>query len=80
MYRTVYIDTVVSTQSPVKQLITDALVCARENGASAAIIRPHNIESEILTSLSFQPNNQCTFHLYNYRYHEMSQDKVYFLD
>ena len=46
---------VVSTQSPVKQLITDALVCARENGASTAIISQYQIENDILTSLSFQP-------------------------
>ena len=73
----VCIETVVSTQSPVEQLITDALVCARENGASAADIDQHNIESDILTSLSFQPSDYCTFHFYNYRY-EVSQAKFGF--
>ena len=74
-----HITTVVSTQSPVKLLITDALVCARENGASGAGIVQFNIESDILTSLSFQPASQHIFHFYNYRYHEISQSKVGFL-
>ena len=76
----VRIDTVVSTQSPVKQLIIDALVCARENGASAATISQHKIESDILTSLSLQPYDQYAFHFYNYRYHEISQAKFGFFD
>ena len=51
------ITAVVSTQSPVKQLIIDALVCARENGATMAMsIRQYNIESDILASLSFEPS------------------------
>ena len=73
-----HIDTVVSTQSPVKQLIIDALVCARENGASEASIYQHTIESDILTSLSFQPyENNATIHFYNYRYPEISQTKFW---
>ena len=76
LYPAVLIDTVVSTQSPVKQLITDTLVCARENGASTALILQHSIESDILTSLSFQPSGCNTFHFYNYRYHEISQAKL----
>ena len=71
----VYIDPVVSTQSPVKQLLTDALVCARENGAIAAVISQRNVESDILISLSFQPYKDCVYHFYNYRYHEVSQAK-----
>ena len=73
----VYIDTVVSTQSPVKQLITDALVCARENGISAAAIAQLNIGSDILSSLSFQVFDHSTFHFYNYRYHEISQARLF---
>ena len=75
----VFITIVVSTQSPVKQLITDALVCARENGAKVVSVFQHNIESNILSALSFQPSErQCTFHFYNYRYHEVSQAKFCF--
>ena len=75
-----YIDTVVSTKSPVKQLITDALVCARENGASEAKIFQRNLHSDILTSLLFQSHNNDGFHFYNYRYHEISQAKFGLFD
>ena len=67
------ITTVVSTQSPVKQLLIDALVCARENGATAVSINQYNIESDILASLSFEPFRYQTYHFYNYKYHEISQ-------
>ena len=66
------INTVVSTQSPVKQLIIDALVCARGCGASEAFIYQYNIESDILTSISFQPGQSYTIHFCNYRYPEIS--------
>ena len=66
---------VASTQSPVKQLIIDALVCARENGAITVLIQQYNIESDILASLSFLPSGSTTLHYYNYRYHEISQAK-----
>ena len=73
------ITTVVSTQSPVKQLIIDALVCARKNGATKVSIRQYNIESDILASLSFLPFEYQTIHFYNYRYHEISQAKFWTL-
>ena len=75
----VHIDAVVSTQSPVKQLITDALVCARENGASIATIFQRNLESDILTLLSFQPNDCYSHYFYNYKY-EISQAKFGIFD
>ena len=71
------ITTVVSTQSPVKQLITDTLVCARENGTTTMLIRQCNMESDILASLSFEPSRYSTFHFYNYRHHEISQAKFW---
>ena len=74
------ITAVVSTQSPVKQLIIDALVCARENGATTASIYKYNIESDILASLSFIPTQNFTFHFYNYRYHEILQAKFWILN
>ena len=77
---TVRIDTVVSTQSPVEQLITHTLVCARENGAEAAIVVQRNIQSDILASLSFQPYGESTLHFYNYGYHEISQAKFGFFN
>ena len=74
------ISTVVSTQSPVKQLLIDALVCAKENGAIMVLICQCNIESDILASLSFQPSESQTYHFYNYRYHEVSPPKFWILD
>ena len=74
------ITTVVSTQSPVKQLIIDALVCARENGAVVVSVYQHNIESDILASLSFLPSGSETFHFYNYRCYETSQAKFWTLN
>ena len=71
------VTTLISTHSPVEQLIIDALVCAREDGAKAVTIHQHNIEDDILTSLSFQPSHSETFHFFNYRYHEISQTKFY---
>ena len=74
------ITTVVSTQTPVKQLIIDALVCARENDATTASICQYNIESDILVSLAFEPFRYQTLHFYNYRYHEISQPKFWIID
>ena len=75
----VNITTVVSTQSPVKDLIIDALICIKENGAKAATVIQHNIESDILRLLSFRPLGYQALHFYNYRYHEISQAKVWTL-
>ena len=71
---------VVSTQSSVKQLIIDALVCAAENGALSASIIQYNIESDVLASLSFQPYDRDAIHFYNYRHHELSQSQVWVLN
>ena len=73
------ITTVVFTQSPVKQLIIDALVCARENGATTVSICQCIIESDILASLSFLPSDYQSFHFYNYKYHGISQAKFWTL-
>ena len=74
------ITAVVSTQSPVKQLLIDALVCARENGTRTASVYQHDIKSDILASLSFLPSEHNTIHFYNYRYHEISQAKFWILN
>ena len=68
---------VIATQSPTKQLIMDALVCARKNHATYLNIYQHNIESDILLSLSFRQERHTTCHLYNYRYHEIPQHKFW---
>ena len=77
-HTSILIDTLISTQSPVKQLITDTLVCARENSPSIAAIPQYSIESNTLSSLSFQPVDDASYHFYNYRYPEISQAKFGF--
>ena len=71
------INAVVSTKSPVEQLIIDALVCTKENSSSNVSIYQYNIESDILASLSFQPSQNYTIHFYNYRYPEISQSRFW---
>ena len=62
------ITTVASTQSPLKQLIIDALVCAKELGAKALAIENEKIKPNVLSSLSFHCNDFSTcFSIYNYK-------------
>ena len=73
------ITTVVSTQSPVEQLIIDALVCARENGAKYLKIYQFDIKPDVLVSLSFHYSGLLNFSVYNYRYHEIPETKFWCL-
>ena len=75
------VTTLASTQTPVKQLIIDALVCAKENGGKTLVISQHDIKSEILLSLSFQLiyNNNYICWIYNYKYHEVPENKLWYL-
>ena len=78
----VVITTLASTQTPVEQLIIDALVCAKENGGKMLAISQHDIKSEILLSLSFQRININDFNnivIYNYKYHEVPENKLWCL-
>ena len=75
----VNITTVISTQSPIKQLIIDALVCVRNEGVTDhATIHQFNIQHKILSSLSFKQVNIGTCHIYNYKYHEIPHDRFWF--
>ena len=62
------ITALVSTQSPVKQLIIDALVCVKERGAKSLTMRQHDVKPDVLLSLSFQNNVSGNFSIYNYKY------------
>ena len=72
------ISTVASTQTPVKQLIIDALVCAKESGSKALAIHQY-IKSDVLSSLSFQHvlSDNLYFLIYNYKYHEVPDSKLW---
>ena len=70
-----------STQSPVKELIMDMMVCAIDIGASKVMISQCNISSQILSSLLFKPLSACSaMHFYNYKYSEIAEDKFWFID
>ena len=75
---TFMITTVASTQSPLKQLIIDALVCAKELGAKELVIKNWNIKPDVLSSLSFQEQISICFSIYNYKYYEISEARTWY--
>ena len=70
---------VISTVTPIKQLISDVMVCAKNTGANGVVIGQYNIKSEILLSLSFQPTLFTGRFFYNYKYHEIPQANCFVL-
>ena len=76
---------VVSTKSSVKQLITDMLVCVKKTCAEVfgcypkgLTISQHNIEPDVLSSLSFHCTGDClNYFIYNYRYHEVPEARFW---
>ena len=79
MSMTFAITALISTQSAVKQLIIDVLVCVKEMGAKVLKISQRNIKPEILLSVSFQLENEDNhLLLYNYNYHEVPETNVWY--
>ena len=74
-----YITTVVSTQSPVKQLIIDALVCAKNMGAKELRISQSNTKSDVLLSIPFQCGYTMKLLIYNYKYREVPATDTWYL-
>ena len=72
------ITTVASTQSPLKQLIIDALVCAKELGAKELVIQNWNIKPDVLSSLSFHCRDDFSFSIYNYKYYEIPEARIWY--
>lgn len=68
---------VVSTHSPVKQLILDMMVCARNNGAKTITLVQWCINSDVLRSLGFQSVQSPFVYFYNYKYHEIHQNNCF---
>ena len=79
IYMQFAISTVTSTQSPLKQLIIDALVCAKELGAKELVIENCNIKPDVLSSLSFHCKDDFSicFSIYNYKYYEISEARAW---
>ena len=70
---------VISTHSPVKQLITDVMVCGRDKGAIGVQLYQHNIKSNILSSLGFQQDSTWVLCFYNYKYPEISEANYFYM-
>ena len=75
-----YVTTVVSTQSPVKQLIIDALVCAKNMGTKELQISQSNIKSDVLLSIPFRYGGTMKFVIYNYKYCEIPATDPWYLE
>ena len=73
------IQIVAFTQTPIKQLLIDALVCAKELDIKVLIMNNLNIKADILSSLFFYCRSPCNFSIYNYRYHETEETKVWIM-
>ena len=54
-------------------------MCTKELGAKELVIN-ENIKPKVLSSLSFHRENYySTLLIYNYKYHEISETKVWYL-
>ena len=62
------IKVVASMQIPIKQLLIDTIVCAKDLGAEVLIIKDFRINPEVLLSLSFHCLGAGYIAMYNYRY------------
>ena len=77
---TFLITALVSTQSSVQQLLTDALVCVKGFGAKMLKVSQRNIKPEVLLSFSFQLEDKCSCSsLYNYRYPEVQESNAWYI-
>ncbi|XP_065898674.1 uncharacterized protein [Dysidea avara] len=72
------IATVVSTHSPVKQLITDVMVCARNNSVDVVHLLQFNMQDDILFSLGFKQIQNEVMYFYNYKYPEIHPTSYFF--
>ena len=69
----VFVHVVISTVTPVKQLLLDVMVCARDTGAVRLTVIQRNINSETLLSLSLKPTLYIDCYFYHYKYHEVPE-------
>ena len=78
MHMVFSIQIVAFTQTPIKQLLIDAFVCAKDLGVKVLIINNLNIKPDILP-LSFHCQSPYNFSIYNYRYHETEETSVWIM-
>ena len=70
----------VSTRTPVKDLIINMTVSAKDNRAISLSISQQDLQSDTLLSLSFIEGSPVQRCFYNYKYHEVSQAKFWCID
>ena len=71
------ITTLVSSQTPTKQLIIDTLVCVKDSDGKSVGLSQHNIKPDVLLSLSFHCIDNLKYFIYNYKYHEVSENEFW---
>ena len=64
-------------RSLIKQLLIDALACAKELGFKVLAMKNFYIKPDILLSLSFHYQSSRYFSIYNYKYHEISETRFW---
>ena len=71
---------VVSTHTPLQQLLHDMLVSARNNGVEQVSILQHNIGRDLLLSLGFLPDQfPCEpLYVFNYQFSEVSEADCFY--
>ena len=74
---TAHITTVISTHFPIRQLITDVMVCTRDNGSTSVTIPQLNLQSDFLSSLAFQQTYFVRYYIYNYKYPQIPESRFW---
>ena len=66
------------THTPPNYLMMSTIVSMREKEIESISIRQNNLKSEFLSSFLFFRESQVKYCFYNYKYHEVSQDKFWY--
>ena len=64
----------VITESSAEQLITDLLVCAKQQKATGVLLCRFGLEEHLLRSFGFSKSAEMHCHFYNYQYPQVGDD------
>ena len=64
----------VITGSPAEQLITDLLVCAKQQKANDVLLYRFGLEEHLLRSFGFSKSDEMHCYFYNYQYPQVGDD------
>jgi len=70
----------VSTRTPVEDLIKNTTICAKNNGVISLSVSQQDLQIDTLLSLSFSKESPMQRCLYNYKYPEISQTQFWYID